>query len=99
MATTNKKSFVRTTTLIDGKFLDINTLPSIPASPYDETYTIDSSIDQRPDLLAYKLYGSTQLWWVFALRNPDILVDPLRDFTTGVTIKLPSADTVRALTG
>lgn len=99
MAKTDRNSFIRTKTLIDGKFLDINTLPSIPTSPYDETYTIDESVNQRPDLLAYKLYGSTQLWWVFALRNPDIIVDPLRDFKTGVTIKLPSADTVRLVSG
>jgi hypothetical protein len=49
--------------------------------------------------LAYKVYGSTALWWVFALRNPDTLKDPIRDFKAGTVIKLPSADIINALGG
>ena len=50
-------------------------------------------------LLAEKLYESTELWWVFASRNPDLIVDPIRDFKTGVTIHLPSAGNVNRVTG
>jgi hypothetical protein len=55
--------------------------------------------DERPDLLAYELYGSTRLWWVFTLRNPDLLKDPIRDFKSGLTIFLPSADSVNIVSG
>ena len=82
-----------------GKFLDINNLPKMPKGLYDEDYVIGKYVDQRPDILAYKLYGATALWWVFAMRNPDILIDPVRDFKAGETIKLPSAESVRAVTG
>ena len=78
-------------------YLDVNTLPKIPQSASDELYTIESRYDKRPDLLANDLFGTVQLWWVFALRNLEIIKDPLRDFTTGTIIKVPSNDTVTNL--
>ena len=35
-------------------------------------------------------YGDANLWWVFAMRNPNVLKDPLFDFTTGNTIYVPT---------
>ena len=55
----------------------------------DQVYTIERTYAYRPDLLAYDLYGSPRLWWVFAQRNPDEIEDPIYDFKPGVTIKLP----------
>ena len=51
----------------------------------------------RPDLLSYDLYDNVEFWWVFSLRNLEIIKDPLRDFTTGTVIKVPSRDTVENL--
>lgn len=82
-----------------GEFLDVNNLPEMPESIYDEEYKIKPDVEGRPDILAYKVYGTTALWWVFALRNPDTLIDPIRDFKAGTTIKLPSADAVRRVAG
>lgn len=90
-------SFIKNTDLVDGRFLDVNRLPTFRVSVTDETYVIESEFDQRPDLLAYAVYQNSHLWWVFALRNPDILLDPIRDFTTGTTITLPSEGTIKAL--
>ena len=45
--------------------------------------------NQKPDLLAYELYGNAKLWWVFALFNQDKLKDPIIDFKEGITIKVP----------
>ncbi len=87
-------SFVKNTALLDGLFLDYNTLPSIPQYDGDEEYIIDTAYNERPDLLAHVLYGNSRLWWVFALRNPDVIEDPVRDFKAGLTIKLPSKETV-----
>ena len=58
----------------------------------DQTYTIERTYVYRPDLLAYDLYGSPRLWWVFAQRNPDQLEDPIYDFKPGVTVQLPKKE-------
>jgi len=100
MATSySKDSFIKSSNLLDNNFLDVNRLPTMPTSPYDEDYTIPQQYDERPDLLAYQLYESSRLWWVFALRNLDTIQDPIRDFKAGTTIKLPSAETVNTYMG
>ena len=55
----------------------------------DQSYTVERTYAYRPDLLAYDLYGTPRLWWVFAQRNPNELEDPIYDFKPGVTIQLP----------
>tara|TARA_B100001057_G_scaffold372878_1_gene377230 strand:- start:1108 stop:1407 length:300 start_codon:yes stop_codon:yes gene_type:complete len=60
----------------------------------DQTYTIERTYAYRPDLLAYDLYGSPRLWWVFAQRNPDQIEDPIYDFKPGVTIQLPKPSNI-----
>ena len=92
-------SFLKTAPSIDGVFLDLNNLPNIPASSTDEEYDIGNGYDERPDLLAHQLYGSSRLWWVFALRNPDVIVDPIRDFKSGTRIFLPGTDVINDITG
>ena len=94
-----RDSFLRKQELRQGQFLDVNQLPAIRQSSRDESYTIAPEFDERPDLLAHLLYESSNLWWVFALRNPDTLKDPIRDFSAGTKIMLPAMDTVKNLTG
>lgn len=77
--------------------MDVNILPKIPKSRADTIYEIEPQYEHRPDLLASKLYGTVQLWWVFALRNPDLLVDPLEDFTSGKKIYLPTQQTINTV--
>jgi hypothetical protein len=95
MSKYNKNSFIKSPRIFDKKFLDLNTLPKIVQSNGDVVYTIEPDYDERPDILADKIYGSSELWWVFALRNPDVLYDPIRDFKTGVDIILPSESAVQ----
>ena len=83
-----RDSFLRNAGTFQG-FLDINSLPTIPKSVEDDIYIIDARYHERPDLLAYDRYGSSRLWWVFALRNPDLIEDPIRDFKSGLQIRLP----------
>ena len=64
----------------------------ITAETDDQSYTIERTYAYRPDLLAYDLYGSPRLWWVFAQRNPDQIEDPIYDFKPGVTIQLPKKE-------
>jgi hypothetical protein len=80
-------------------FLDVATIPVIPFDPSDVTYRIDNIYQQRPDLLAYDLYGDSSLWWVFSVRNPNTLQDPIFDFLAGATIYIPKKDTLTAALG
>lgn len=70
-------------------YLEIWRPRPIPADSDDYTYEISSKYNYRPDLLAFDLYGSPKLWWVFAQRNADVLFDPIYDFKAGTIIKLP----------
>jgi hypothetical protein len=49
-----------------------------------ENYII--SDEDRWDSLAYKFYGSYNLWWVIAVFND--IKDPLEEFQTGQTLKI-----------
>jgi|LauGreDrversion4_2_1035121.scaffolds.fasta_scaffold216828_2 hypothetical protein len=97
--TFRQDSFLRDAGFLDDTFLDLNNLPSLPQSVNDERYVINAMYDERPDLLAHDLYGSTRLWWVFTIRNPDLLKDPIRDFKAGLEIFLPSAENVNIISG
>ncbi len=70
-------------------YLDIWSPRPIPAQPDDYDYQIQPQYNYRPDLLAFDLYGTPRLWWVFMQRNADVLFDPIYDFKAGVIIKLP----------
>jgi len=78
-----------------GNFLDVMIDRPVTKSPDDVLYAIDSVYQYRPDLLASDLYGTSALWWVFAQRNPNVLVDPLKDFVAGTRIYIPKIDTLR----
>ena len=82
-----------------GSFLDIMNYRAIPKLPDDVTYIIDRVYKYRPDLLAYDLYKDSALWWVFAVRNPNVLKDPVFDFVPGVTIRIPKKETLAEALG
>lgn len=82
-----------------GPFLDTWRGKTIAPSVTDARYQIDSIYNLRPDLLAFDLYQDAGLWWVFAIRNPDVLVDPLLSFTTGKIIYVPAKDTLQTSLG
>jgi len=82
-----------------GFFLDVANLPAIPYNTTDVQYRINGIYGNRPDLLAYDLYGDAALWWVFAMRNPNTIQDPVFDFLPGATIYIPTKETVTAALG
>tara|TARA_Y100001937_G_scaffold62670_1_gene85995 strand:+ start:438 stop:740 length:303 start_codon:yes stop_codon:yes gene_type:complete len=77
--------------------LNYANLPKIPESISDTSFRITEKYNMRPDLLAYDLYENVELWWVFALRNLEIIKDPLVDFKTGIVIKVPTKETISHL--
>jgi hypothetical protein len=94
-----KESFLRNArTDSTGQFLGLNSIPRIPSTTRDVAYVIESKYEERPDLLAFDVYGNSRYWWVFAARNPDQLKDPIRDFQSGLTIWVPAESSV-AITG
>jgi hypothetical protein len=82
-----------------GDFLDVMVNRPIPADSTDTLITISSTYHQRPDLLAFDLYDDSRLWWVFAMRNPEVLEDSIFDFTSGTQIYISAADTVLTAIG
>lgn len=82
-----------------GKYLDVWAGKSITPDVTDAVYQIDDIYNGRPDLLAYDLYKDSNLWWVFAIRNPDVLIDPLINFTTGKIIYVPTLATLKRSLG
>jgi len=88
-----------TTGLFDGKFLDILDYRTIPPQADDVYKQITATYHRRPDLMSYDLYGTVEFWWVFILRNRDILVDPVWDFTEDKFIYIPKLSTILANLG
>lgn len=80
-------------------FLDVMVNRPIPKSTDDILFTINTTFEYRPDLLAYDLYGDAGLWWVFYQRNPNTLQTPPMDFEAGTTIYLPKIDTLKSVLG
>jgi hypothetical protein len=82
-----------------GFFLDVANIPQIPLDPSDVQYQIDTIYKGRPDLLAFDLYGDSTLWWVFSIRNPNVLQDPIYDFQPGVIIYVPKKQNLTTALG
>ena len=72
---------------------------TIPAQADDAQYTIEPQYHQRPDLLAYDMYGNPNLWWVVCQRNLDTMEDPIYDFKSGATIYVPKGGPLKNLLG
>jgi hypothetical protein len=78
-------------------FLDVAKFPQIPKLADDVVMTINKTYQFRPDLLAYDLYGNSNFWWVFALRNPNTIKDPIFDMRPGIRIYIPKKTTINNL--
>lgn len=93
----NHSPYAKTQTF--GNFLDVATLPNIPKKADDVLFVINKTYQFRPDLLAFDLYGDSALWWVFAMRNPNTIKDPINDMRPGMQIYLPKKDTLISTLG
>jgi hypothetical protein len=78
-------------------YLETLEFREIPYLTNDVEYEILAQHNNRPDLLAYDLYGDSRLWWVFAARNKDIIKDPIYDLYAGQRIKLPQINTLKEI--
>jgi alpha-L-fucosidase len=80
-------------------YLDVMVNRPIPKEDDDLTLVINATYQYRPDLLAFDLYGTPNLWWVFYQRNPNTLQAPPLDFKVGTQIYLPKITTLKSALG
>jgi len=73
-------------TPIKNNYLNLLTIRPVSAESDDYLYTIEAQYAYRPDLLAYDLYGTSNLWWIFIQRNLNVIQDPILDFVPGKQI-------------
>jgi hypothetical protein len=50
-------------------------------------FTVDSSTQYRPELIAHQTYGDKNLWWVICFYNK--IIHPTRDLAAGKVLKIP----------
>lgn len=94
---TNTSPWFNTQTIQE--YLDILSIRPVAADVDDFLYSIEAQYANRPDLLAYDLYGESSLWWVFIQRNLDVLQDPIYDFVPGKKIYIPKNSSLRTVLG
>ena len=94
MAATYDSTSPYYTTGLYGQFLDVMSPRTVSKNVTDTTFTVNKTYEYRPDLLAYDLYGDASLWWVFAARNPNVLKDPVFDFSVGTEIYVPTKNSL-----
>jgi hypothetical protein len=80
-------------------YLELISMRPVPAEPDDILYTIEPQYENRPDLLAFYLYGKASLWWVFVQRNMEVIKDPIYDFESGKQIYLPKKSNLERYLG
>ena len=90
MANIHKTSSFYSKTPIKSFYLDL--WVEKPMTPQDDDLlvTISAEHHERPDQLAYAVYGTPNLFWIFWARNKDVIVDPIHDFKSGKEIYVPS---------
>lgn len=72
------------------RYLDLYEATPIQSDPTDEEIVLTNDHKERPDLLSNELYNTPELWWIFALRNPDKIQDPIYDMVPGLVIHVPT---------
>ena len=80
-------------------YLDIINFRTIASDPSDTPIVVSPKFNQRPDLLANDLYGQPDLWWIFSMRNPNQLIDPIYDLVTDLEILVPTRQRLFSLLG
>jgi hypothetical protein len=86
-------------TAINASYLDIIAFRDLPNELDDILFEVPEQYAYRPDLLAYDLYRDSRLWWVFSVRNKDLIQDPVFDMFPGQKIYLPKQSTMTRVLG
>jgi hypothetical protein len=76
-------------------FLGIMKYRSILPASDDKNFTITTKYQYRPDKLSYDKYNTAAYWWVFTVRNRNLISDPIWDLIVDLQIILPSLATIQ----
>ena len=66
----------------------------IPKDSSDLFILIPSEYHHKPGKMAYTMYGTARLSWIFSYFNREIISDPLFDFEEGLIIRCPTKERV-----
>lgn len=69
----------------------------IPADSTDKEQTITAQYQYRPDKLSFSLYNTPAYYWVFMIRNIDLIRDPIWDMKSGMIIMIPTMSRLQGL--
>ena len=72
---------------------------SILSDPDDSKLVVDLKHQYRPDLLSNDLYGTPVYWWIFMLRNMNVIRDPIWDMKVGIEIYYPTFERLSKVIG
>lgn len=92
-----QNSFYAKTKISNKGYLNLHEIRPVPVAPDDILYEILPAYTYRPDLLSFDIYGTKDLWWVFAQRNMDVIKDPIFDFVAGKKIYIPQQKYLESL--
>lgn len=73
------------------------TLREIKPDNTDTHQEISTKYQNRPDLMSYDLYGTPAYWWIFMVRNMDVIRDPIWDHQPGKKIWVPTKTRIEGL--
>lgn len=91
-----RTSHLRATPIINS-YTQIYIPPLVPDFTRTKEFEITQRFVNRPDLLAFELYGDAKFWWIFPLYNKNSIQDPINDFTLGKNIVVPTHDLVAGI--
>ena len=74
------------------KFLGFWDRVTFPEDSSDGIYTLEKIYQNRPDLLAFAVYGDSSLFWIILQYNN--IIDPFTEFKEGIVLKIPTKDRV-----
>jgi hypothetical protein len=73
----------------EGRYLLGNFTPlEIPPDPTDRFYIVEPGDLARPDLIAYKMYGSVGYYWAILWLNG--VLDPFETLYVGMMLRIPT---------
>jgi len=82
-------------TRVTDKYLGYYIHRPIRPSVLDTEIVLSERYTNRPDLLAFDVYGLEDVWWIIPVRNG--FQDPVFDMKMGMTVKIPDPFEVRGL--
>lgn len=79
-------------TEINGLYRDYYKPLSLSKDSSDYYIIVTTEYRHKPGKLAYDLYGSERLNWVFTYFNRDKINDPIFDLTEGLILRVPTKE-------